>query len=127
MQTTIIRKIALGQLVLSPTNARKTKPSAADDAALEASIAAHGLKQNLGVEAGALNAENGETFLVHAGGRRLKALQALCEKGVIDAAYRPKPIVLSVRSAMNQASVTHLTGIVAEKMLFVQTKALPLD
>ena len=88
MKTTTIRKIALGQLVLSPKNARKTKPSAADDAALEASIAAHGLKQNLGVEAGALNAENGETFLVHAGGRRLKALQTLCEKGVIDAAYK---------------------------------------
>ena len=88
MKTTTIRKIALGQLVLSPKNARKTKPSAADDAALEASIAAHGLKQSLGVEAGALDAENGERFLVHAGGRRLKALQALCEKGVIDAAYK---------------------------------------
>ena len=88
MKTTTIRKIALGQLVLSPKNARKTKSSAADDAALEASIAAHGLKQNLGVEAGTPDAENGETFLVHAGGRRLKALQTLCEKGVIDAAYK---------------------------------------
>ena len=88
MKTTTIRKIALDQLVLSPKNARKTKPFAVDDAALEASIAAHGLKQNLGVEAGAPDAENGETFLVHAGGRRLKALQTLCEKGVIDAAYK---------------------------------------
>ena len=88
MKTTTIRKIALGQLVLSPKNARKTKSSAADDAALEASIAAHGLKQNLGVEAGTPDAENGETFLVHAGSRRLKALQTLCEKGVIDAAYK---------------------------------------
>ena len=88
MKTTTIRKIALGQLVLSPKNVRKTKPSAADDAALEASIAAHGLKQNLGVEAGAIGDANGGQFLVHAGGRRLKALQALREKGVIDADYK---------------------------------------
>ena len=88
MKTITIRKIALGQLTLSPKNARKTKPSAVDDAALEASIAAHGLKQNLGVAAGASDAENGGTIFVHAGGRRLKALQALCEKGVIDAAYK---------------------------------------
>ena len=59
-KTTTIRKIALGQFVLSSKNARKTKSSAADDAALEASIAAHGLKQNLGVEAGAPDDENGE-------------------------------------------------------------------
>ena len=88
MKTTTIRKIALGQLALSPKNVRKTKPSAADDAALEASIAAHGLKQNLGVEVGAQDATKGDRFFVHAGGRRLKALQALCAKGVIDAAYK---------------------------------------
>ena len=88
MKTTTIRKIALGQLALSPKNVRKTKPSATDDAALEASIAAHGLKQNLGVEVGASEGADGDRFLVHAGGRRLKALQALCEKGVIDADYK---------------------------------------
>ncbi len=88
MKTTIIRKIALGRLALSPKNVRKTKPSAADDAALEASIAAHGLKQNLGVEADAVEGAGEGQFLVHAGGRRLKALQALCEKGVIDADYK---------------------------------------
>ena len=44
MKTTTDRKIALGQLALSPKNVRRTKPSAADNAALEASLAARSLK-----------------------------------------------------------------------------------
>jgi hypothetical protein len=42
-----IRNIALSQLVLSPSNVRKTPATAAEDASLEASIRAHGIKQNL--------------------------------------------------------------------------------
>ena len=42
-----VQKIPLDQLVLSPANARKTPPSAAEDAELKASIKARRLKQNL--------------------------------------------------------------------------------
>jgi hypothetical protein len=42
-----VRNIPLNKLVLSPTNVRKTPPSAAEEAELKASIKARGLKQNL--------------------------------------------------------------------------------
>ncbi|MBI1208454.1 MAG: hypothetical protein GC191_14360 [Azospirillum sp.] len=42
-----LHEIPVDRLVLSPANARKTPAAAADDAELKASIAAHGLKQNL--------------------------------------------------------------------------------
>ena len=64
MKSTTIRKIALSQLDLSPKNVRKASVTKAEDEALEASIAAHGLQQNLGVE----HAEDGR-FLVYAGVR----------------------------------------------------------
>ncbi len=83
MKTTTIRKIALKDLDLSPNNVRKARVTQAEDAALEASIAAHGLRQNLGVE----QAEDGR-FLVHSGGRRFNALCQLLSKGVIDIDYK---------------------------------------
>jgi ParB family transcriptional regulator, chromosome partitioning protein len=75
-----VRKIPLDQLVLSPTNVRKTPPSAAEDAELKASIRARGLKQNLVVHP-ADDAK--DMFAVVAGGRRLKALQKLALEGEI--------------------------------------------
>ncbi|MCK5934074.1 chromosome partitioning protein, ParB family [Fulvimarina manganoxydans] len=83
MKSTTIRKIALSQLDLSPKNVRKASVTKAEDEALEASIAAHGLQQNLGVE----HAEDGR-FLVYAGGRRFNALCQLLIKGVIEADYK---------------------------------------
>jgi ParB family chromosome partitioning protein len=80
--TPAVRKIPLNQLVLSPTNVRKTPPSAAEDAELKASIRARGLKQNLVVHR---SAGDGEIHEVIVGGRRLKALQALASEGVIPA------------------------------------------
>ena len=79
MIPTEIRNIPLFQLSLSLQNVRKTKPSATEDAELEASILAHGLKQNLGVARGV----DDDRFLVHSGGRRLKALQTLASKGAV--------------------------------------------
>jgi len=73
-----IRLIPLNQLVLSPKNVRKVAASEADDAELLASIREEGIKQNLVVYAG-----EKDTFLVDAGGRRLKALQTLAEVGAI--------------------------------------------
>ena len=46
-----VRNIPLSQLVLSPANVRKTPATAAEDAALEASIRAKGILQNLIVHA----------------------------------------------------------------------------
>ena len=74
-----LHEIPLNRLVLSPANARKTPASAADDAELKASIAAHGLKQNLIV--GRADAEG--KYAVIAGGRRLRALHALSADGLV--------------------------------------------
>jgi ParB family chromosome partitioning protein len=68
-----VRTIALDKLVLSPTNVRKTPPSAAEEAELKASIRARGLKQNLVVHPASLDVD--DVHAVVAGGRRLKALQ----------------------------------------------------
>jgi ParB/RepB/Spo0J family partition protein len=75
-----VRNIPLNRLILSPTNVRKTPPSAAEQAELKASTKARGLKQNLVVHPAA--GANG-VHAVTAGGRRLKALQELAAEGVI--------------------------------------------
>jgi hypothetical protein len=72
--TSAVRNIPLNKLVLSPTNVRKTPPSAAEEAELKASIKARGLKQNLVVHPAA---DEEGVHAVTAGGRRLKALQEL--------------------------------------------------
>ena len=72
--------LRIEQLTLSPTNARKTAATAAEDAELEASIRAKGILQNLIVHPAGVD----EVYLVDAGGRRLKILQKLAAKGVID-------------------------------------------
>ncbi len=79
-----IRKIPLDRLTLSPANVRKTPAPPSADAELQASIAAHGLKQNLIVHA----ADAKGDFAVVVGGRRLKALQALQAEGLLPADYR---------------------------------------
>ena len=73
-----VQDIPLSRLAISAQNVRK---SCASDAALDelaASIAAHGLLQNLAVR----TADEG-AFEVIAGGRRLRALQKLASDGVI--------------------------------------------
>lgn len=72
-----IQLIALNRLVSSPRNVRK-QDRKADIDALAASIAAHGLLQNLCV----VPTEN-ENFEVDAGGRRLAALKQLVKQKVI--------------------------------------------
>ena len=78
------RNIPLSQLVLSPANIRTTPATPADDAALEASIRAKGILQNLIVHA----ANSDGLYEVDAGGRRLRILQKLAADGAIDADYR---------------------------------------
>jgi ParB/RepB/Spo0J family partition protein len=78
-----VRNIPLSQLVLAPANVRKTPATAAEDTALEASIRAKGILQNLIVHA--MPIDGNGVYQVVAGGRRLKVLQKLAAEGVIDA------------------------------------------
>ncbi len=80
-----VRNIALSQLVLSPTNVRKTPATAAEDMALQASIRAKGILQNLIVHPTPIDGKG--VYEVDAGGRRLKILQKLAAEGAIDADY----------------------------------------
>ena len=76
-QTQPIQLIALNNLVASPRNVRK-QDRKADIDALAASIAAHGLLQNLCVVPTA-----DDKYEVDAGGRRLAALKQLAKQKVI--------------------------------------------
>lgn len=67
--------IPLSQLVQSRSNVRRTGRKQGIDA-LMASIAAHGLRQNLNVRP-----TSGNRFEVVAGGRRLEALRRLMKQG----------------------------------------------
>lgn len=71
--------IPLSRLVRSKANVRRTGRAQGIDA-LMASIAAHGLRQNLNVRP-----TSGGRFEVVAGGRRLEALKRLVRDGVLDA------------------------------------------
>jgi ParB family chromosome partitioning protein len=84
------QSIPLNKLVPSPRNVRRSSDEAAD-AQLKADIAARGLLQNL-VVAPAKKPRG--TFTVEAGGRRLRALKALAEEGVLDAGFETPCFVL---------------------------------
>jgi len=72
-----LQMIRLNKLELSPKNVRKTPAMEAEDAELYASIKETGLKQNLLVH------KVGPKFHVHAGGRRLAALNKLAADKII--------------------------------------------
>ena len=79
-----ISDIPLSQLELSPDNVRKTP---ADDSAfteLKASIAAHGLLENLIARSMGPGADGPARYAVIAGGRRLAAMQALAAEGALE-------------------------------------------
>ena len=92
-----VRNIPLDKLVPSPTNVRKTPPSAAEEAELKASIRARGLKQNLVVHPSP--GEKG-VHAVTAGGRRLKALRELVAEGAIPADFRVPCLVEEPEAAV---------------------------
>ena len=109
-----VRNIPLDKLVPSPTNVRKTPPSAAEDAELKASIRARGLKQNLVAHPAA--GEKKGVLAVTAGGRRLKALQELAAEGVIPADFKVPCLVEEPEAAIetslmeNRIRAALLTG-----------------
>ena len=84
-----IRPVPLDRLSIAPENVRKTPPDAVAEAELKASIANHGLLENLVVRSD--GSDGG--YAVVAGGRRLAALKALAADGVLDAAH-PVPCLV---------------------------------
>ena len=79
-----IRDIPLSQLELSPANVRKTPADASAFTELKASIAAHGLLENLIARAMGPGTDGIGRYAVIAGGRRLAAMQALAAEGALD-------------------------------------------
>ncbi|MYK13153.1 MAG: hypothetical protein F4050_03635, partial [Rhodospirillaceae bacterium] len=95
-----IREIPLSRLSLAPENVRKTPPDPRADAELKASIAALGLLENLVVRADEPDEAGGERYAVVAGGRRLKAMQALAAEGALEA---DRPVPCQVRDGDAEA------------------------
>ena len=79
-----IRDIPLSQLELSPDNVRKTPADNSAFTELKASIAAHGLLENLIARSMGPGADGIARYAVIAGGRRLAAMQALAAEGALD-------------------------------------------
>ena len=79
-----IRDIPLSQLELSPDNVRKTPADASAFTELKASIAAHGLLENLIARAMEPGTDCVARYAVIAGGRRLAAMQALAAEGALE-------------------------------------------
>ena len=83
MTDPVTLSIPLDRLELSPANVRKTAASKTAFTELKASIASHGLLENLVVRACDPNADGSERYAVIAGGRRLTALIDLAREGVL--------------------------------------------
>ena len=86
MSEPVIQSIPLNQLELSPANVRKTSAGKTAFAELKASIAAHGLLENLIARAIEPGPGGNVRFTVIAGGRRLTALIDLAREGSLDEA-----------------------------------------
>ena len=98
----MIKSIPLNRLVASPRNVRRATDDQADRQ-LEADIAARGLLQNLVVTA---IAKPRGSFAVEAGGRRLRALQALAAQGKLPKTYEVNCLVLDdAPAAVQEASL----------------------
>ena len=125
----LIRTIALNTLERSPDNVRKTPAGTAAAVELEASIAAHGLLENLLVRPLATPPGEAERYAVIAGARRLSALQRLADAGklapdhpvpcrLIDAGADEHELSLAenvVRTAMHPADQVQAFAALAAK------------
>lgn len=102
----MLQYIRLNQLKPSPRNVRKKLGSISD---MAASIAAHGLRQNLTV------IPRGDSFEVSAGGRRLRALQLLAEEGRLPSVLAEGiPCMLTTDEAAAEVSLAE--NVVREAM-----------
>ena len=93
----LIREVPLNRLALAPENVRKTPPDSVAETEMKASIATHGLLANLVVRMD--GPADAGSYAVVAGGRRLAAMKALAEGGVIDADH-PVPCQIAADPAM---------------------------
>ena len=87
MTEPVIQSIPLNQLELSPANVRKTSAGKTAFAELKASIAAHGLLENLVARAIEPGPGGSDRYAVIAGGRRLTALIDLAREGMLSTDY----------------------------------------
>ena len=87
MSEPVTQSIPLSKLELSPTNVRKTSAGNTAFAELKASIAAHGLLENLIARAIEPGPEGNVRYAVIAGGRRLTALIDLAREGMLSTDY----------------------------------------
>ena len=85
MNDPVIRPIPLDRLERSPANVRRTEAGKSAFAELKASIAAHGLLENLVARSIGPGEDGGEHYAVIAGARRLAALNDLAREGVLPA------------------------------------------
>ena len=93
----LIREVPLSRLALAPENVRKTPADPVAEAEMKASIATHGLLENLVVRMD--GPADAGAYAVIAGGRRLAAMKALAEDGTIDADH-PVPCLVAADPAM---------------------------
>jgi ParB family transcriptional regulator, chromosome partitioning protein len=106
-----VQNICLSQLVLSPTNVRATPATPAEDAALEASIRANGILQNLIVHPTGIDGRG--AYEVDAGGRRLKIMQKLAAEGAINADSYKVPCKIEKAESAVESSLAENTIRVA--------------
>ena len=100
MTEPVIRSIPLDRLEPSPANVRKTPAGKAAFDELKASIAAHGLIENLVARSAEPDEDGGERFAVIAGARRLAAMNQLASEGVLDADH-PVPCRIVANGAID--------------------------
>ena len=100
MTEPVIRSIPLDRLEPSPANVRKTPAGKAAFDELKASIAAHGLIENLVARSAEPAEDGGERYAIIAGARRLAAMNQLASEGVLEADH-PVPCRIVANGAID--------------------------
>ena len=106
MSEPVIQSIPLNQLELSPANVRKTSAGKTAFAELKASIAAHGLLENLIARAIEPGPGGNVRYAVIAGGRRLTALIDLAREGMLATDYPVPCRVVDADAPESELSLT---------------------
>ena len=106
MSEPVIQSIPLNQLELSPANVRKTSAGKTAFAELKASIAAHGLLENLVARAIEPGPDGAGRYAVIAGGRRLTALIDLAREGMLSTDYHVPCRVVGDDAPESELSLT---------------------
>tara|TARA_R110001592_G_scaffold221139_2_gene475822 strand:- start:29249 stop:31057 length:1809 start_codon:yes stop_codon:yes gene_type:complete len=113
-------KIALNKLKISPRNVRKVSSSKEEDRQLIASIAAHGLLQNLVV----IPAQEEGVFEVVAGGRRFAALTHLLNSNTITGELEVTCKIADENDATELSTAENLKADMHPADLFVAFKSM---